>query len=902
MAGSASNGVWALLATSGLIWAHAPVSAQAEAGAPQQAEVQPGDIIVTATRQGDALLSRVPMSISAKTQEALDQQGVKTASDLSRLVPALRIDDMGATASNISIRGVRSEVGTATTGVYLDDTALQARTLGGSASGGGAFIPPLFDLERVEVLKGPQGTLYGGSSQGGTVRFISVQPSLTVSSISARAEINQVDQGELGYEVGVAAGIPLIDGVMGLRVAAFERHVGGYLNYIDRRNPGTPIAQDENWRQQRLFRAALAIEPTTNLRITPSFVYAYDKKNKFDEIYRSIPAYTTPAYGTYYTAPPAGSPAGTPARGAPFGGTIATGGTGGLLPAGYVPPTTSGVVTDIPGANGRPVWVHAAHTYPALNLGDYDSLEVTNVADSYTGAITPERNGRANEMYLGTASIDLDLGDVQIKSVSSYLKDSGKGTFTSSLISGVNITSTTGYAPSTNSPFIFDAVAPIVSLFDFFAEREAKSQEVRLTYGNPDVPVSFVIGGYWSDATTKSDSINTNDRSAGRLATYGIGQTFFAVHSAADVASLIQQRVVQNLSETSTAIFGEATFAVTDKLKLIAGARYSREKISYDQRTWGLLTNAAFGVGTSITGGSVEKPFTPKVSLSYQADENNLFYATAAKGYRIGGVQGQANPTVCANDLAALNITNTPATYGSDTVWNYEAGAKLRLFDRALQLQGAIFRVKWNKPQTPYRLPTCAFQYTTNIGEAVSQGFDLQGNLRVAQGFSIDFAVGYTDAHFTQDVLTQPNAAGVRSLLVGKGMKLMEVPEWTGSVGARYEFAVNTNWKGYLFGSYQYTGSYKNTLGPGVLSYAPDAFTTPAIANVMARVGMSNDHWDISLFADNLFANKTLRLNDLVGRASCRDTACSAWNSNFPLIHGTALRPRTIGLTATVKY
>ena len=234
-------------------------------------------------------------------------------------------------------------------------------------------------------------------------------------------------------------------------------------------------------------------------------------------------------------------------------------------------------------------------------------------------------------------------------------------------------------------------------------------------------------------------------------------------------------------------------------------------------------------------------------------------------------------------------------------MWNYEAGAKLR-FGRALQVSGSVFHVKWNRPQTPYRLPTCAFQYTTNIGEAVSQGFDLQGTLRAAPGLTIDFAVGYTDAHFTQDVLTEPNAAGVRSLLVGKDMKLMEVPEWTGSIGARYEFAVSNDWKAYLFGSYQYTGSYKNTLGPGVLSYAPDAYTVPAIPNVLTRIGLSSKHWDISLFADNLFANKTLRLNDLVGRASCRDATCSAWNSNFPLIHGTALRPRTIGLTASVKY
>ena len=891
-----------LLGTTALALSLAPAQAQETAGAVDGGQ-DDQEIIVTATRQGDMAISRVPMSITAKTQEALDQQGIKNASDISRIVPALRIDDMTAIASNISIRGVRSEVGTATTGVYVDDVALQARTLGGSASGGGAFIPPLFDIERVEVLKGPQGTLYGGSSQGGTVRFISVQPSLTDSSVSGRAEINQVEHGDLGYEIGLAVGVPLMTDKIGLRIAGLQRRQAGYINYVDRRDTANPVSKDDNWREQRLLRATLAIEPTDGLRITPMFLYAYDKKNVFDIIYRSIPGYTTPAYGTYLDPAPEGSPTAAFGRGSPVGGRWTSGATGGLLPPGYVPPTTSGVVTDVPGSEGRRVWIHAAHDYPGLDLGPYDSLDVTNVADDYTGSVVPDPNGRTNKMYLGTISIDLEAGPFQIKSVTSYLRDTGRGTFTSSLISGVNATSTAGYAPVVNSPFIFDAAGPIISLFDFDASRKAKSQEIRITYPQDDNGISFVIGGYWSNAKTRSDSINTNDRSAARLATFGIGQTFFPIHTAEDIASLIQQEVYQTLEETSTAIYGEANYAITDTLKLTLGARYSREKIEYEQRQWGLLYNVPFGVGQLVSGGSVEKPFTPKVSLAWQATPDDLFYVTAAKGYRIGGVQGQASPTVCANDLAALGITNTPITYGSDTVWNYEAGAKVRLFDRRLQLSGSVFYIKWNKPQTPYRLPTCAFQFTTNIGEAVSQGFDLQGTLHLLSGLSLDFALGYTDAHFTQDVLTEPNAQGERQLLVGKGMKLMEVPAWTGSIGARYEFAVGGDWRTYLLGSYQYTGSYKNTLGPGVLSYSPDSFTVPAIANVMARIGVSNEHWDISLFADNLFANRTLRQNDLVGRTSCRDTnGCSTYGSYFPLIYGTALRPRTVGLTATFKY
>lgn len=898
--------VWPLLGTTALAICVTPAFAQGiapDAGQASEQAVTDLDIIVTATRQGDVAISRVPMSIVAQSQERLDQQGVKTAQDISRIVPALRIEDVSAASSNVSIRGVRSEVGSATTGIYIDDTALQARALRGTTSGGGVFLPPIFDLERVEVLKGPQGTLYGGSSQGGTVRFITPAPNLTRFSVTARSEINSVDHGDIGYEGGLAVNVPLISDRLGLRVSGFHRHYGGYIDYKDRRDTSRIIEKDANWREQQVFRATLAWEPSDSLRITPSYYFARDKLNSLGEVYRSIPGYTTPAFGTYQDAAPLGSPAGTPGRGSPlFGRYIGTGPGGGLLPAGYVPPPGGGIVTDIPGAEGRRVFIHPAHSYLPLDLGPYDSIEVTNVGDNYMGPVTREPSGRRNKMHLGSLTMDWDLGPAQIMSVTSFLKDSGQGAFPSALISSISVTAIPGYDPSVNTPYLFDAVRPVTSSFFFDARREAKSQEIRLTYPQDQSGLSFVAGAYYSDASTVSTNINISDRSAPREAVFNIGQTFFPIHSAAEIASHNQQEQVQRLNETSMALFGEASYAVTEKLKLIAGIRFSREDIRYSIRTWGLLTNAPFGVGTFIEGAAIEYPITPKFSIAYQATPDNLFYATASKGYRPGGVQGQANPAICANDMAALNITETPSAYGSDTVWNYEAGAKVRMFDRALQLSGSVFYVKWDKPQTPYRLPTCAFEYVTNIGGAYSRGFDLQGTLRAMPGLTIDFAVGYTDAKFTQDVYTEPNAVGERNLLVGKDMRLVEVPAWTGTVGARYDFDVTDKWRAYLFGAYQYTGSFTNTLGPGVLSYSPDVFETPAMDNVTMRLGVSNSIFDISLFVDNLFGTKALKPNDLVGRTSCRDTDCSTYGTYYPLVHGTTMRPRTIGLTLQARY
>jgi outer membrane receptor protein involved in Fe transport len=893
-----------VLATTALGLPALPALGQSQSGQ-QTAQPRPadvGDIVVTATRQSETI-SRVPMSITAQTQSQLDERNIKTAQDLSRIVPALRIEDSSnGGAAFISVRGIRSETGSATTGVYIDDTALQARTLGGTAVGGGVFLPPIFDLERVEVLKGPQGTLYGGSSEGGTVRFISPEPSLTRFSLYGRAEVNAVEYGGIGYEGGLAVGVPLVEDKLGVRLSAWNRHSAGYLDFVDHRNSEV-VSHDDNWRNQRAFRIVAAWQPSPSLKITPSFLYSYDNKNKMDETYRAAAERTTPAFGTYLDAAPAGSPAGTPGRGSPLFGRYASPGVGGgLLPAGYTPPPGGGIVTDIPGALGRRVFIHPAHTYPAVTVDPYSSFQVTNAGDDYTGPVVPNPSGRLSKMYLGSLTLDWDVGPAQIKSITSYLRDSSKGVFDASYISSVSVTTIPGYDPSVNSSFLFDSTDPVFSYFAFHSKREAKTQELRLVYPTDDNGIGFVAGVYYNDAQTSSISVNTANRSIPREASFDIPQTFYAVHSADDIASMNQQTQVQNLGETSTALYGEANYQITDKLRLTAGVRFAREEVTYDLRTWGLLTNAPFGVGTYVQGSTTEKPITPKASISYQATPDQLYYITASKGYRPGGAQGQANPIICASDLAALNVTETPSAYGSDSVWNYEAGAKVKLFDRRLALSGSVFHVVWNKPQTPYRLPTCAFQYVTNIGEATSTGFDLEGSLRAFDGLTIDFALGYTDAHFTKDVMTEPSASGVRNLLVGKGMPLIAVPAWTGSIGARYDFALTDRWKAYVFGNYQYTGSYKNTLGPGVLSYSPDVYTAPAVDNVTARLGFSDDHFDISMFVDNLFASKKLEYNYLVGRASCRSDDCALYGAYYPLIHGTTLRPRTWGLTVTARY
>jgi outer membrane receptor protein involved in Fe transport len=214
------------------------------------------EIVVTATRREERLQD-VPVSASAFTQQTLDAQGLRNIDDLSRLTPGVTFqrDGTGTSAnfndeaSDINIRGIDSTAGTSTTGIYIDDTPIQGRHI--SFTSFNAF-PALFDVERVEVLRGPQGTLFGAGSEGGTVRFIQPAPNLHTDSAYARSELAATQKGDPSYELGAAVGGPIIDNRLGFRVSAYGRVDGGWVDRVDYRT-GQVTDKDANWQQTIVF-------------------------------------------------------------------------------------------------------------------------------------------------------------------------------------------------------------------------------------------------------------------------------------------------------------------------------------------------------------------------------------------------------------------------------------------------------------------------------------------------------------------------------------------------------------------------------------------------------------------------------------------------------------------------
>ena len=241
---------------------------------------------MTATRHEEAL-SKVPISVTALTQETMDNLGIKDFQDVARFTPGVTIDNSGTNA--ISIRGISSSGGAGTTGIYIDDTPIQMRSLGFNPDD---TLPKTFDLQRVEVLRGPQGTLFGAGAEGGAVRYILTQPSLTQTDTYVRSEASYTQYGQ-------PSSIRHRPWSAGHRrhPGRARQHLVPLRRRLDRpRRPGHRRARQPQRQLLELVMGRLAAiwQAGTNLTVTPSFLYQRQDKND-DSTY--WPAYSESLQG-----------------------------------------------------------------------------------------------------------------------------------------------------------------------------------------------------------------------------------------------------------------------------------------------------------------------------------------------------------------------------------------------------------------------------------------------------------------------------------------------------------------------------------------------------------------------------------------------------------------------------
>src|SRR5215472_7841943 len=252
------------------------------------------EVVVTATRREEEL-SRVPISVTALTQADMDQKGIKDFLDIARFAPGVSIDNSATNA--ISIRGISSSAGAGTTGIYIDETPIQMRSVGFNPDDA---LPKTFDLQRVEILRGPQGTLFGAGAEGGAVRYILTPPSATTASSYPRSEVSYTQYGAPSYELGIARGQPVVDGTFGVRASVWYRADGGWIDRVD---PTTREVVEKNINRSGTLLARLAAvwQPTASVSVTPSILYQNLKKHD-DSTY--WPAYSDAGAGHFNTATP----------------------------------------------------------------------------------------------------------------------------------------------------------------------------------------------------------------------------------------------------------------------------------------------------------------------------------------------------------------------------------------------------------------------------------------------------------------------------------------------------------------------------------------------------------------------------------------------------------------------
>ena len=781
------------------------------------------EVVVTATRREESL-SKVPISVMALTEEALDSRGIKDFSEIARFTPGVNFDTSGT--NTISIRGISGTGGAGTTGIYIDDTPIQMRAL---AFNPDEALPKSFDIDRVEVLRGPQGTLFGAGSEGGTVRYITTQPSLSRSSVYARAEIATTDNGAPSYEGGFAVGGPLVENTLGARITLWYRRDGGWIDDI---NPVTlaPVQSDANYVDTYLARLAFLWAPSDKWSFTPSIYYQDQKRHDINNFW---PLYSHPDDGKFVNADPTQR---------------------------HVPDKFYLASLKIQGDLGAAQFISNTSYYhrknqdgyegTLYNLGFYQIYAYPPVIPPppYPGAVP----GPASYPLIDGNGIHLPPGATNYTSPSTV--DNGQ----------INIT-----------------------------------QEFRLQSSDPNARLVWTTGLFLSE-NRQSYLEQIHDPMLSELQNALIGDPnvvdIFGVGYSADFPE-DSYFLQTHAKDEQYAVFGEATYAVTEQLKLTAGARFSKNKYSFDTYTGG---PQLFGPSARGSGSNSENSFTPKASIQYQADPNNMFYFTYAKGFRPGGANNPLPYVACQDDFIAFGIANAPTTYNSDTVNSYEIGAKNN-FNNRIRIASSLYYIKWDNIQQVVVPPICQISFISNLGRAVSKGVDLELDASLTDSLTLSLAAGYNSSRYTQDSKlsgTEPtpivaNGDAIVGQTSESGYGQANAPV-TVAAGLEYRFNAFAH-ESFVRVDYTYEGRAKwptAAQDPGTLQYDPNNYVLPGTTFTSLRAGMQFGQVSLAAFCDNLTNTHAL---------TAYNWTIDPGDGNSRLQRQYTFRPRTIGITAIYR-
>ena len=777
----------ATTAISTAAWAQSATSGEGDNGT---GKVAPSDQIevvrVTAQkRQEDP--NKVAMSISAVSGDQLQAQHVSDFTDLTRIVPNISFTaatgngGAGPGTSNIEIRGISSGAGAATVGIYLGDVSVTV----GNVYTMGSVEPKFFDIDRVEVLRGPQATLYGASSMGGTIKFVPNEPDLKQREVSTYAEAASIKGGSASYSTNVVANIPLVHDQLALRLGVQAQRAGGFIDQVD--GNGGLLATNINRVDDQEVRMALKWKPLRTLTITPSLFY-----QRVD-------------------------------------------------------------ASDISAFN--------------LDRPNYQAQKQV-------------REPSIDKLFTPNIAINWDMGKADLTSSTSYFQrkfdrtQNGSAYNSYSLSTFLTSTDDGGNAP----PALIDAIAALPSAVYLNNKVRQFSQELRLASRPYDASVSpwtWLGGLYFSNQHT---NISENDP------IFGVNDAFTRFGFSSADPDLLPGAYPNafpddnafagafHYREQQRSVFGEVNYYLTPTLHATVGARYLQGESSLDQRNGLYLA----GAGNNSSSSRSSNAFTPKYAITWEAAPAHTLYATVAKGFRLGGSNVFVPPTTCGPDLAANGITNAPTTYSPDSLWNYELGSKSRLLNNRVSLNASAFYVKWKNIQQGVYLPTCAYTYNANAGDAVSKGFEFEIKAKPLPGLTLGASGGYVKAELSND-------KGLENGIVGAvaGAQIQGVPKYNAAVTAQYNFSMFGDKSAFVLAGVQWVGASRGSLDPDSTDYARPSYHTADLS-----AGMAFDRYKVSVFVKNALDTDTIIQRPQVAS----------------IVQGYRVAPRSIGMSLAAQF
>ncbi len=761
----------------------------------EDAEARQKTIIVTATKR-DESIQDVPFSINAQTAEDIARTGAANLEDVSRSVAGLSIQNLGPAQSQVAIRGVsagqivRDQPGVKEqVGVYLDESVISLSL----------FTPDLdlFDLNRVETLRGPQGTLFGSGSVGGTIRYITNQPELGEQSSSVEANVNTISDGSIGGHLKGAVNVPLGD-TAAFRGVLYHTEYGGFIDSI---GPGGRRNEDVNDGSRSGIRAAIKFAPNDQLTITPRIVYQDLQSNGFNRAERFN-------------------------------------------------------------------WLSGQVSLPDDTQFLLTNEEVTD------------------ETLIGDVTASYDFGALSLTSVTSYTDREILVSRDASALTH-SVSQDLGFAP---------AIYAVPSNLRDTTEYQSLTQELRLS-SNYDGPIQWLAGVFYAENDRDyKQRLPTPGYDAATDVALGAG-TANAVRNGFPVDSPFNSDLSYTLEQV--AVFGEATYDVTDQFSVTAGGRFYDFEETRTISSGGLFANGDSGVvdETSSDG------FTPRVLASYDLNDFVTLNAQASQGFRLGGVNDPLNVPLCtAQDRA---IFGGFQSYTDETLWNYEAGLKAQ--NDRMTFNAAAFYTDISDLQVTLDAGSCSSRIVFNVPSAHTAGLEAEFGWSVTEALDVSVAASVLEAEFDSTVV-DGTGASIGGII--EGNRLPSVPELQIAADATYRWAPTwVNADAFVSGSVQHLGDritqpsdqLANQGLPAATGLVLGALTglesprslvdleLDAFTTLNLSAGLEFDAWTLTAYVTNVTdEDAALSFNrERGGRARL------AFHRN---------QPRTIGLTARFTY